>query len=166
MVFSLFLILYRFFLFYVPHVLPISQEESGPIMIPKTVLKSRLWRRFESGCGIFNLKLLCFSLHSIGHASKHDVNNRPLRALWNWGNVTGEGSRRRSLMKSVTHLKLWRRSKFCHRSEREKSSIRESRYLLRVKVRPHPKVSFCVDYGWGCCCCCWKHIIQTSPQPI
>ena len=25
---------------FVPHVLPISQEENGPIMIPKTVLKS------------------------------------------------------------------------------------------------------------------------------
>ena len=49
---------------FVPHVLPISQEENGPIIIPKTVLKSGLWRRSESGCGIFNLKLLCFSLHS------------------------------------------------------------------------------------------------------
>ena len=28
-----------FFSFYVPHVLPISQEENGPIMIPKSVLK-------------------------------------------------------------------------------------------------------------------------------
>ena len=27
---------------FVPHVLPISQEENGPIMIPKTVLKSGL----------------------------------------------------------------------------------------------------------------------------
>ena len=50
---------------FVPHVLPISQKENGPIMIPKTVLKSGLWRRSESGCGIFNLKLLYFSLHSI-----------------------------------------------------------------------------------------------------
>ena len=27
---------------FVPHVLPILQEENGPIMIPKTVLKSEL----------------------------------------------------------------------------------------------------------------------------
>ena len=27
---------------FVPHVLPISQEENGPIIIPKTVLKSGL----------------------------------------------------------------------------------------------------------------------------
>ena len=44
-VFSLFLILYRAFSqVRKPHVLPISQEENGPIMIPKTVLKSGLWR--------------------------------------------------------------------------------------------------------------------------
>ena len=42
-VFSLFLILYRAFSqVRKPHVLPISQEENGPIMIPKTVLKSGL----------------------------------------------------------------------------------------------------------------------------
>ena len=40
-VFSLFLILYRAFSqVRKPHVLPISQEENGPIMIPKIVLKS------------------------------------------------------------------------------------------------------------------------------
>ena len=50
---------------FVPHVLPISQEENGPIIIPKTVLKSGLWRCSESGCGIFNLKLLYFSQHSV-----------------------------------------------------------------------------------------------------
>ena len=33
-----------FFSFYVPHVFPILQEENGPIMIPRTVLKLKLWR--------------------------------------------------------------------------------------------------------------------------
>ena len=59
-----------------------SQKENGPIIIPKTVLKSGLWRRSESGCGIFNLKLLYFSQHSNNQAltdniwDKHDVKNR------------------------------------------------------------------------------------------
>ena len=54
----------NFFLFtfmFVSHVLPISQEENGPIMISKTVLKSGLWRRSESGCGIFKLNI-CYCL--------------------------------------------------------------------------------------------------------
>jgi hypothetical protein len=40
--------------------LPILQKENGQIIIPKPVLKSGRWRRSESGCGIFNLKLLYF----------------------------------------------------------------------------------------------------------
>ena len=60
-----FLFVCLFTCLFVPHVLPISQKENGPIMISKTVLKSGLWRRSESGCGIFKLKLLVFSLHSI-----------------------------------------------------------------------------------------------------
>ena len=60
-----FLFVCLFTFLFVPHVLPISQKENGPIMISKTVLKSGLWRRSESGCGIFKLKLLVFSLHSI-----------------------------------------------------------------------------------------------------
>ena len=59
-----FLFVCLFTCLYLPHVLPISQEENGPIIIPKTVLKSGLWRHSESGCGIFNLKLLYFSQHS------------------------------------------------------------------------------------------------------
>ena len=37
-----FLFICLFSVLFVPHVLPISQKENGPIMIPKTVLKSGL----------------------------------------------------------------------------------------------------------------------------
>ena len=67
--FSIFVCLFTFL--FVPHILPISQKENGPIMTSKTVLKSGLWRCSESGCGIFNLKFLYFSLHSTHQLQRH-----------------------------------------------------------------------------------------------
>ena len=47
----------------VKHVCPISQETNHPIMIPKIVLKSVLWRGSESARYFCIFQLLCFSLH-------------------------------------------------------------------------------------------------------
>ena len=47
----------------VNYVCPISQETNHPIMIPKIVLKSVLWRGSESALNCCIFQLLCFSLH-------------------------------------------------------------------------------------------------------
>ena len=47
----------------VNYVCPISHETNHPIMIPKIVLKSVLWRSLESAWYFCIFPLLCFSLH-------------------------------------------------------------------------------------------------------
>ena len=47
----------------VKYVCPISQKTNHPIMIPKIVLKSVLWRGSESALTCCIFQLLCFSLH-------------------------------------------------------------------------------------------------------
>ena len=47
----------------VNYVCPISQKTNHPIMIPKIVLKSVLWRGSESALTCCIFQLLCFSLH-------------------------------------------------------------------------------------------------------
>ena len=47
----------------VNYVCPISHETNHPIMIPKIVLKSVLWRGSESARYFCIFQLLCFSLH-------------------------------------------------------------------------------------------------------
>ena len=49
----------------VNYVCPISHETNHPIMIPKIVLKSVLWRSLESAWYFCIFPLLCFSLHPI-----------------------------------------------------------------------------------------------------
>ena len=49
----------------VNYVCPISHETNHPIMIPKIVLKSVLWRGSESALNCCIFQLLCFSLHPI-----------------------------------------------------------------------------------------------------
>ena len=49
----------------VNYVCPISQKTNHPIMIPKIVLKSVLWRGSESALTCCIFQLLCFSLHPI-----------------------------------------------------------------------------------------------------
>ena len=51
----------------VNYVCPISQETNHPIMIPKIVLKSVLWRGSESARYFCIFQLLCFSLHPNVH---------------------------------------------------------------------------------------------------
>ena len=51
----------------VKYVCPISQETNHPIMIPKIVLKSVLWRGSESALNCCIFQLLCFSLHPTLH---------------------------------------------------------------------------------------------------
>ena len=46
----------------VKHVCLISQKTYGPILIPKTVLKSVLWRHSEYAFFFWHFQLLCFSL--------------------------------------------------------------------------------------------------------
>ena len=47
----------------VNYVCPISHKTNHPIMIPKIVLKSVLWRGSESALTFWIFQLLCFSLH-------------------------------------------------------------------------------------------------------
>ena len=49
--------------FSVKYICPISRKTNHPIMIPKIVLKSMLWRGSESARYFCIFKLLCFSLH-------------------------------------------------------------------------------------------------------
>ena len=49
----------------VNYVCPISHKTNHPIMIPKIVLKSVLWRGSESALNCCIFQLLCFSLHPI-----------------------------------------------------------------------------------------------------
>ena len=58
----------------VNYVCPISQETNHPIMIPKIVLKSVLWRGSESALTCCIFQLLCFSLHPIGQWPKASLN--------------------------------------------------------------------------------------------
>ena len=51
----------------VNYVCPISHETNHPIMIPKIVLKSVLWRGSESALNFWIFQLLCFSLHPSVH---------------------------------------------------------------------------------------------------
>ena len=51
----------------VKYVCPISHETNHPIMIPKIVLKSVLWRGSESARYFCIFQLLCFSLHPNVH---------------------------------------------------------------------------------------------------
>ena len=48
----------------VKHVCPISQKTNHPIMVPKIVLKSVLWRGSEAAHFFCIFQLLCFSLHT------------------------------------------------------------------------------------------------------
>ena len=58
----------------VKYVCLISQETNHPILIPKTVLKSVLWRHSESALAFCIFQLLCFSLRpSIHNACIHDA---------------------------------------------------------------------------------------------
>ena len=52
----------------VNYVCPISHETNHPIMIPKIVLKSVLWRGSESAWYFCIFPLLCSSLHPTKHA--------------------------------------------------------------------------------------------------
>ena len=83
MVFSLFLILYRAFSqVRKPHVLPILQEENGPIMIPKTVLKSGLWHGLVVEIAIYNFDLFhCALLPMYCPSSSQVVSSIALIAL-------------------------------------------------------------------------------------
>ena len=54
----------------VNYVCPISQKTNHPIMIPKIVLKSVLWRGSESARYFCIFQLLCFSLHPTEYAPK------------------------------------------------------------------------------------------------
>ena len=51
----------------VKHICPISHKTNPPIMIPKIVLKSVLWRCSESAQYFCIFQLLCFSLHPTAH---------------------------------------------------------------------------------------------------
>ena len=53
----------------VNYVCPISHKTNHPIMIPKIVLKSVLWRGSESALNCCIFQLLCFSLHPNIHLS-------------------------------------------------------------------------------------------------
>ena len=58
----------------VKYVCPISQKTNHPIMIPKIVLKSVLWRGSESALTCCIFQLLCFSLHPNAQELCHDFN--------------------------------------------------------------------------------------------
>ena len=67
---------------FVPHVLPILQEENGPIMIPKTVLKSGLWHGLVVEIAIYNFDLFhCALLPMYCPSSSQVVSSIALIAL-------------------------------------------------------------------------------------
>ena len=53
----------------VNHVCLISHKTYGPIWIPKTVLKSVLWRHSEYAFSFFHFQLLCFTLRPIAEGA-------------------------------------------------------------------------------------------------
>ena len=80
----------------VNYVCPISHETNHPIMIPKIVLKSVLWRGSESAWYFCIFPLLCSSLHPTKESLQ-----------WNWTNRSSVSTARAlAVLKKVITMRV------------------------------------------------------------